>query len=478
VQGAAAPTGYLGFESSINGGAYSATPSFVITSAGNIGIGTTGPGSKLDILGTGTFGAAGVSALTSRAHTVTLSGADPTTYATFRAVELGAMTLSGTNLNQTVTTASSLYVATPVAGTNVTITNNKPIDTQTGAFLSSAGVWTDVSSRMLKTEFEELDSKEILAKINQLTLQEWEYLAEPKIRHIGPFSEEFYGLFGIGSDDETLASLDTAGVALVGVQALSKEMEELKIQFQVFEDGSLSTSTPSTDGVGNLTPDVNSPTPGVGGFVQKVKDALASLGLFIENGVAQVKEIITEKLSSNIIITNELCLGNTCINEAQLKELLAKNGIDTGQTPTISTYYLDADGDGYGNPVVSTKAPSAPAGYVSDSTDCDDTNKDIHENCSVCVPDWQAGDWEPAANPDALNCGETVTQTKTYNDLNNCGIADGKPADESQEVKGTLCQAQNATGACQEGTCIFTCNDGYQKDDNGVCQPIEPPAGG
>ena len=115
---------------------------------------------------------------------------------------------------------------------------------------------------------------------------------------------------------------------------------------------------------------------------------MALLGLFIENGVAQVKEIITEKLSSNIIITNELCLGNTCITEPQLKELLAKNGIDTGQTPAISTYYLDADGDGYGNPVVSTKAPSAPAGYVSDSTDCDDTNKDIHENCSVCVPDW------------------------------------------------------------------------------------------
>ena len=49
VQGTAAPTGYLGFESSINGGAYSATPSFVITSAGNIGIGTTGPSSKLDV---------------------------------------------------------------------------------------------------------------------------------------------------------------------------------------------------------------------------------------------------------------------------------------------------------------------------------------------------------------------------------------------------------------------------------------------
>src|SRR3990167_10525182 len=49
VQGAANPTGYLAFESSINGGAYSATPAFVITSAGNIGIGTTGPEGTLDV---------------------------------------------------------------------------------------------------------------------------------------------------------------------------------------------------------------------------------------------------------------------------------------------------------------------------------------------------------------------------------------------------------------------------------------------
>ncbi|HBB49602.1 TPA: hypothetical protein DEQ22_01620 [Candidatus Nomurabacteria bacterium] len=49
VQGTSAPTGYLGFESSINGGAYSATPAFVITSAGNIGIGTAGPTTNLEI---------------------------------------------------------------------------------------------------------------------------------------------------------------------------------------------------------------------------------------------------------------------------------------------------------------------------------------------------------------------------------------------------------------------------------------------
>ncbi|MFA6399971.1 MAG: putative metal-binding motif-containing protein, partial [archaeon] len=37
-----------------------------------------------------------------------------------------------------------------------------------------------------------------------------------------------------------------------------------------------------------------------------------------------------------------------------------------------STYYRDADGDGYGLASASTLACSAPTGYVSTSTDCDD----------------------------------------------------------------------------------------------------------
>ena len=56
VQGTSAPTGYLGFESSINGGAYSATPAFVITSAGNIGIGTTNPNRFLEVAGQAKIG--------------------------------------------------------------------------------------------------------------------------------------------------------------------------------------------------------------------------------------------------------------------------------------------------------------------------------------------------------------------------------------------------------------------------------------
>jgi len=60
--------------------------------------------------------------------------------------------------------------------------------------------------------------------------------------------------------------------------------------------------------------------------VSLIKETLEKLGLIIENGIAQIKEIITEKLSAKVVVTNQLCLGQTCIDEAKLKELLEKTG--------------------------------------------------------------------------------------------------------------------------------------------------------
>ncbi len=48
-------------------------------------------------------------------------------------------------------------------------------------------------------------------------------------------------------------------------------------------------------------------------------------------------------------------------------------------------YYLDADGDGYGDPNVAVIDSQKPDGYVTDSADCDDTNAFISPNAAeIC----------------------------------------------------------------------------------------------
>ncbi|MFM7770018.1 MAG: Calx-beta domain-containing protein, partial [Bacteroidota bacterium] len=59
------------------------------------------------------------------------------------------------------------------------------------------------------------------------------------------------------------------------------------------------------------------------------------------------------------------------------------NGIDdngNGQIDegVLNTYYADVDGDGYGNPGSSIQACSPPSGYVTNNTDCNDTNAGIN----------------------------------------------------------------------------------------------------
>ena len=58
------------------------------------------------------------------------------------------------------------------------------------------------------------------------------------------------------------------------------------------------------------------------------------------------------------------------------------NDIDEGVT---TTFYRDADDDGYGNAQVTVQACSAPDGYVSDSADCDDSRSDVYPGATeVC----------------------------------------------------------------------------------------------
>ena len=97
----------------------------------------------------------------------------------------------------------------------------------------------------------------------------------------------------------------------------------------------------------------------------------------------------------------------------------AEVGLGSGTAPTpdvnpgvvniaaLTTYYQDADGDGYGNSAVSQDACNQPTGYVTDNTDCNDDDDTVYPGATELCDgkDNDCVDGVPANEADADSDG-------------------------------------------------------------------------
>lgn len=118
--------------------------------------------------------------------------------------------------------------------------------------------------------------------------------------------------------------------------------------------------------------------------IQVVGTPSTTVSYTINGGAAQN---ILLNGSGNGTITTAPIAGTTVYNLVTASVGSCSNSIGVQVTFTVigSTFYQDADGDGFGNPSVSQIACTAPVGYVADNTDCNDGNNALNP-----ATDWYA----------------------------------------------------------------------------------------
>ena len=120
------------------------------------------------------------------------------------------------------------------------------------------------------------------------------------------------------------------------------------------------------------------------------------------------------------------------------------------------TYYVDADGDGYGSTTTALLCSStAPAGYVSNNTDCDDSNASL----------WQMGDFYVDADNDSYGAGTIVS------------VCYGSTTPTGYALTSTDCDDMNAQVWRSATFYVDADSDGYDNGSATVCYGAETPAG-
>lgn len=102
--------------------------------------------------------------------------------------------------------------------------------TLTGVSLSSGGgSWASLSDRNQKENLIHVDQYDTLSRVCQIPVYNYNYISQNRsVRHIGVMAQDFYEKFGCGEDDQHIYAIDEAGVCISAIQALEKQVRELR----------------------------------------------------------------------------------------------------------------------------------------------------------------------------------------------------------------------------------------------------------
>ncbi|EKD30401.1 MAG: hypothetical protein ACD_78C00067G0003, partial [uncultured bacterium (gcode 4)] len=196
----------------------------ILGSSGNVGIGVTAPTNPL-VVDSNNGATSSIVAYSTQANDAfsILPHAGQTYLASWIYYKNGAWVHDGYN------TKNALF-AFGWAGASWYASNDSSASWNVASAIplwSAAGVLQGVSSKTSKENYESLDFRDILDKIDELSVEKWNYKTEGKdIKHIGPYAEDFRASFGLGESDKSIALIDEAGVALAGVKGLLRIVRE------------------------------------------------------------------------------------------------------------------------------------------------------------------------------------------------------------------------------------------------------------
>lgn len=108
---------------------------------------------------------------------------------------------------------------------NVGIGTSNPTNKLDVAGNVSGTTFITTSDRNAKENFNSISPAEVLAKVAELPISEWNFKTDTQTTHIGPMAQDFYAAFGVGSDDKHIATVDADGVAFAAIQGLNQKLE-------------------------------------------------------------------------------------------------------------------------------------------------------------------------------------------------------------------------------------------------------------